>query len=225
LQTRIGVLARHAADALSAADAQLRRRQHQKGVLEPRRRVAIDRQMLGDSRSPPVARAPVTFYLTNVPTIGDMDAVATIQDPRLARFYGYWLSQKGHRRFPARCDIDPIDFSYLLGHVMMFDVVAPPPMRFRVRLHGTELTERAHYDLSGKCLDEMPDAQQRALVTARCEGLVGSGEPLVIRHDRILDGRLCPYEALWLPFSGDGSSVTMLLCAMIYDNWRSLSAA
>jgi hypothetical protein len=101
----------------------------------------------------------------------------------------------------------------------------PNPLRFPVRLHGSELTERAHYDLTGKFLDDMPDARQRTLVTARCKGLVASGEPLVIRHDRILDGLRRPYEALWLPFSNDGSSVTTLLCAMIYDDLRHRSAA
>ena len=156
----------------------------------------------------------------DVPSIGDL--AAAIQDPRLARFYGYWLSRKGDRRFPARHDIDPVDFPYLLGHVMMFDVV-PNSLRFRVRLHGVELTERAHYDLTGKFLDEMPDARQRTLVFARCKNLVASGEPLVIRHDRTLDGLRRPYEALWLPFSNDGSIVTMLLCAMIYDDRRGIA--
>jgi len=153
-------------------------------------------------------------------SIGDL--AAAIQDQRLARFYEYWLRRKGDQRFPARHDIDPVDFRWLLGSVMMFDVVSSP-LRFRVRLHGTELVERAHYDLTGKFLDEMPDAQQRSLVNARCEGLVASGKPLVIRHDRTLDGVQRPYEALWLPFSNDGSSVTMLLCAMIYDERRAIA--
>ncbi|HEX3498365.1 MAG TPA: hypothetical protein VHT04_03490 [Stellaceae bacterium] len=36
----------------------------------------------------------------------------------------------------------------------------------------------------------------------------------------MLDGRRRNYEALWLPFADDGSAVTMLLCALIYENRR-----
>jgi len=149
--------------------------------------------------------------------------IASIRDGRLTRFYSYWLERKGDRRFPARRDIDPLDFPYLLGHVMMFDVLSHPP-HFRVRLHGAKLTTRAHYDLTGKLLDEMPDAEQRAVVMDRCESLITSGEPLVIRRARILDGASRAYEALWLPFSEDGDHVTLLLCAMIYENDRMLGS-
>jgi len=146
--------------------------------------------------------------------------IALIRDERLARLYRYWLACRGSRRFPARRDIDPVDFPYVLGRVMMFEVAPGQPLLFRVRLHGADLTTQAHYDLTGKFLDEMPDAEQRAVVMARCESLVASGEPLIIRRARNLHGKLRPYEALWLPLSEDGNRVTLLLCAMIYDDDR-----
>jgi hypothetical protein len=34
----------------------------------------------------------------------------------------------------------------------------------------------------------------------------------------VLDGRRRTYEALWLPLADDGSAVTMLLCALVYEN-------
>jgi len=40
---------------------------------------------------------------------------------------------------------------------------------------------------------------------------------LAVRHNRILDGRIRRYEALWLPLSDDDCTVTMLLCALIYE--------
>jgi hypothetical protein len=60
-------------------------------------------------------------------------AAADICDPRLRRLYEYWLAKKGQRRFPSRRDIDPVDFPYVLGHVILFDVMRGP-LCFRVRV-------------------------------------------------------------------------------------------
>src|SRR6266581_7390692 len=136
-------------------------------------------------------------------------------EPRLSRFYEYWLECRGARRFPKRGDIDPIDFSYLLGNILLVDVLWNP-LRFRMRVHGTEMTRRAGYDLTGKFLDTLPIADYRNYVIDRCTGLAESGEPALIQHDRVLDGQRRRYEALWLPLSENGVDVTMLLGALVY---------
>lgn len=141
---------------------------------------------------------------------------AQIRDPRLGRLYEYWLTRRGARRYPARCDLDPVDLRYLLGHLMLLDVLREP-LRFRFRLHGSEITSRVGYDLTGKFLDELPDPAYRDYAIARCEGLVATGEPLAIRRGRTLDGQPWAYEALWLPFSETGTEISMLLCAMMYE--------
>ncbi|HEV2546210.1 MAG TPA: PAS domain-containing protein [Stellaceae bacterium] len=145
-------------------------------------------------------------------------ALVDIRDARLRRLYEYWLEKRGDRRFPSRRDIDPIDFSYVLGHVILVDVLRDP-LRFRVRVHGTEMVAKAGYDLTGKFLDDHPISEYRHYVMERCEGLVRDGEPLLVRHDRTLDGKPRRYEALWLPLSDDGRHVTKLLATQIYD-WQ-----
>ena len=147
------------------------------------------------------------------------DVSAGIHDPRLARLYAYWAQRKGSRRFPARRDLDPVDLRYVLGHLMLLDVLRDP-LRFRYRLHGAEITSRVGYDLTGRFLDEIPDPEYRDYAVSRCKALVESGEPLVTRRDRTLGGQLNSYEALWLPFSENGVNVTMLLCGLIYDPLR-----
>jgi hypothetical protein len=143
-----------------------------------------------------------------------------ITEPRLQRLYSYWLERKGSRRLPARRDIDPLDFTYLLGHIMLIDVLLVP-LRFRVRVHGTEMARRAHYELTGKLLDELPISEYRTYVIERCRNLVETGEPMVVHHDRDLDGHNHRYEAVWLPLSDDGATVTQLICALIYQPRRS----
>jgi hypothetical protein len=143
------------------------------------------------------------------------DISAEIRDERLLRFYQYWLDRKGARRFPSRSDIDPLDFPYLLGNVMLVDALRDP-LRFRVRLHGSNMVMRAGYDLTGKFVDDLPIPEYRRYVIERCKGLVKTGAPLAVRHDRVLGGQPQRYEALWLPFSSDGTQVTMLVCTLIY---------
>lgn len=145
-----------------------------------------------------------------------------LANPGLRRLYLYWHEKKGDRRFPARSDIDPLDFAFVLGHVMLLDVLRNP-LRFKVRVHGTEMVMQAGYDLTGKFLDDIPIGDYRQYVLERCEGLVRSGAPLGLWHNRTLDGRRRRYEALWLPFSDDGENVTMLLCALIYE-WNSIGS-
>src|SRR5437763_2141752 len=101
------------------------------------------------------------------------ELAAGIVDERLSRLYAYWLKRKGSRRYPARRDLDPVDLRYVLGHLLLIDVLREP-LRFRVRLHGAEMTARAHYDLTGKFLDELPDPAYRDYAVRRCEALVSS---------------------------------------------------
>ena len=144
------------------------------------------------------------------------DLTGQIKDKRLARLFGYWQARKDARRFPSRGDIDPLDFPYILGSVMLVDVLRPS-LRFHVRLHGTEMVARAQYDLTGKLIDDLPISEYRDYVLERCRSLIASGEPFLARHNRVVDGFQRRYEALWLPLSDDGAAVTMLLCALIYD--------
>ena len=139
-----------------------------------------------------------------------------IEDSRLRRFYEYWAAKKGDRRFPTRADIDPLEFGYVLGHILLPDVVHEP-LRFRYRVHGTQIVMRVGYDLTGKFLDDVPVTDYRRYVRERCARLVHDGEPLLVHHNRTLDGRTRHYEAIWLPISEDGQNVSMLMCALIYD--------
>src|SRR5262252_1200717 len=78
-----------------------------------------------------------------------------IETPCLRKLYGYWASRRGSNEFPARRDIDPLDFPEALGHVVLLDVLYEP-LRFRFRLHGTELVRHAGYDMTGKMADDLP---------------------------------------------------------------------
>src|SRR5215467_5972175 len=61
-----------------------------------------------------------------------------IQSEMLRRLHDYWDAKRGDRLFPARRDLDPLEFGFALGHVVLVEVTRPP-LRFRFRLVGTEV--------------------------------------------------------------------------------------
>ncbi len=150
------------------------------------------------------------------------DLESQLVDERLQRLYAYWRAACRGRRAPARRDLDPIEFSYMLGHIGLIDVTRDP-LRFRWRLHGTSISARLHRDLTGQWIDEMPETDLKIYLLDRCRGLVETGAPLRIAHVRAFEARTHAYEALWLPLSDDGDAISMLMLAMIYppeDSFR-----
>ena len=152
------------------------------------------------------------------PTVG-LRMIA-IKHPRLQQLYEYWLEKRGERRMPARADLDPLDIRYVIGDVIMADVLDETPPRFRIRLHGTHLAERTNFDLTGKMLDEMPSPEFRDLTRRSFTRVVRTREPLHNLSEREFDGRMHRYEAILLPLSSDGERVDRLLIGMIYEPLR-----
>lgn len=146
-----------------------------------------------------------------------MPATLEIKNPKLRQLYQYWLSKRGERALPARADIDPVDFRFALGDVIIADVLDETPPRYRIRLHGTNLSEHTNFDLTGKMLDDMPAAEFRDLARRSFNKVVREREPLHVLSDRVLDGRQQRYEAVLMPLSDDGARVDRLLIGMIFE--------
>lgn len=138
------------------------------------------------------------------------DILSTIEDETLQRLYRYWAEKRGSRRFPARRDIDPLDFAYILGWVTLVDVTHAP-LRFRFRLYGSELARRLGADLTGKYLDEHPQREFGELLQQSWQNVVVHGEPTCERYEHIVDGETRFWESVRMPLSTDGTTIDMLL--------------
>lgn len=141
-----------------------------------------------------------------------------IAHPNLRRLYEYWVEKRGERDMPARANIDPLDITYIVGNVIMVDVIEGDPLRFRIRLHGTNLAQRVGYELTGKMLDELPINDFRALAQQSFSWVANKRQPLHSRRDQIIDGRFAKYETVIMPLSDDGERVNRLLVGLIYDD-------
>jgi hypothetical protein len=145
-------------------------------------------------------------------------SLADVVDPLLRRLFVYWDGKRGGRRMPARSDVDPLDLRFILGQLILVDVMPGPPPRFRIRLHGTELAQRAGYELTGKMLDELPSTEFRTLAQRSFATTAETRLPFHSIRDRLLDGKPRRYESLMLPLSADGDGVDMLLVGLRYSD-------
>lgn len=136
-------------------------------------------------------------------------------DPRLQRFYAYWDARRRGRKFPARADLDPTDFPYVLGFVTLIGVQYEP-LRFHFGLHGSELVRHGGYDMTGKGIEDVPGEENKRALRERCLSLLAGRQPQWVRSARLLDGRPMRYEAVWVPLSDDGETINMLMRALAY---------
>ena len=70
------------------------------------------------------------------------DNMDDIARPYPRRLYEYWSEKRGDRGRAGACCIDPLDMIFVVGNVILVDVLDETPPRFRIRLHGTNLSQR-----------------------------------------------------------------------------------
>jgi hypothetical protein len=136
-------------------------------------------------------------------------------DADLRRLYEFWKERRGTRMAPARAEFDPLALRYVLGNLLLVDVLRDP-LRFRYRLCGTNIVARVGFDLTGRFVDEHPEPQFRDFALGRYRKVVEFAAPLHDLRNQVFDQRTRRYEVLMLPLSSDGSSIDMVLVAMKY---------
>jgi hypothetical protein len=158
------------------------------------------------------APLPGSTLVASGPGVGDQ-----IEDERLRRLFAYWTEKAAGRLCPARRDIDPLDFDYLLGDIALLEVLHDP-LRFRYRVMGTRIVRRVACDMTGKLVSEIPTPQLRRASQQNYELVTRERKPVLQRGTRIFDGRTFRYEILRLPLSDDGIAVNMILTANLYKD-------
>lgn len=140
--------------------------------------------------------------------------VLELDDDRLRRLYGYWLEKSDGRLFPAKAEIDPVEFAYVLGFVTLVDV-EPAPRRYRFRLDGSRLVELSGTDYTGRYLDELPGAEYIAFIKQTYDRVVDSGAPFRYRKAGLFDQQHFAEETLILPLGDNPPVVDRLVVAVI----------
>lgn len=136
-------------------------------------------------------------------------------DADLRRLSALWNEKRGMRFAAARADMDPATLRFILGNVLLVDVLREP-LRFRYRLVGTNLVVRTGFDPTGKLVDEHPEPEFRREALKVYHQMIETRVPYQARFDQAFDGRTRRFEVLLLPLSSDGETIDMILGAMKY---------
>jgi hypothetical protein len=137
----------------------------------------------------------------------------------LRRFFEYYQAKAGARPFPARGDLDPVEFSYALGDITLIDV-AYDPLRFSFRLDGSRHVERFGFDLTGRSLDDFPYPEMRQAIYDSYRTVIDGRVPQRYYRDLESSGRWFRYETLILPLSEDGTQINMLISAISFHDLK-----
>lgn len=137
-----------------------------------------------------------------------------IIDERLKQLLAYWDKERGKRPMPARTDIDPVELRFILGHLILLEVLRGP-LQFRVRLQGTEMKWWMGHDLTGKTLDQLSSPQLEAVAYECLANTIETAAPYHKIGDEIIDDMPRRFEALLLPLGSDGVAVNMVLAAVL----------
>ena len=139
----------------------------------------------------------------------------------------YWQHKRGGRAMPARADISPAELKEHLGWVMILDVL-PGARDFRYRLIGTLVTQYFSADATGKTVMEAFEPNGVAVAKAvnsvfrKC-----ARDKVVMRtagNANWLSEGMEEFEAIYLPLSDDGETVTHILHAFVCDREKMLLA-
>ena len=144
------------------------------------------------------------------------DVALAVKSPALQRLYDDWESRRRGRLMPARADFDPVDLKDILGNLTMVDVLRDP-LRFRVRVHATNVAARVGFDLTGKEIDAITDPHYRKLVRDHYTAVVERRRPVLEFRDRVMTDNICLHcEVLALPLGNDGQVVDRVMSAFVW---------
>jgi len=133
------------------------------------------------------------------------------RDPRLRALYDYWNGLRGERTVPLRADFDPTAIPQLLPFVLMYG--ASPEGGYTIRLVGEELVQFVGRNVTGSPAGTIMPPHSAEVIVKILDAVIRERAPkfragkahwLAAKSHR-------NYEACFLPLSGDGRSVNIVL--------------
>jgi len=139
----------------------------------------------------------------------------------------YWDAKRGARAMPRRADISPAQLKEHLGWVMILEVL-PGGRDFRYRLIGTLVTQYFLQDSTGKTVAEAFAPNGEAVIKAVNSVFRKCARDKAVMRTAGGAGWLAEgmekFEAIYLPLSDDGETVTHILHAFVCDREQMLLA-
>lgn len=140
-----------------------------------------------------------------------LDPSLQYRDGRLGQLLDWWRMQHAERgSLPGRRQFDPLAMPALLPNIYLVDIV--PPDRYRWRLLGTDITDMAARNSTGRYLDEIYEPAAYANLVASFDAVKNRRLPMRSYGNYGFAGRgFIDFEAIELPLAEDGETVDMVL--------------
>ncbi len=136
-----------------------------------------------------------------------------ISSEKQQELYQYWLDLKGENLMPSRKLFNPVDIPRVLSSLYLVDVFYDP-LRFQVRLAGTQNVQKLGFDPKGYSSDGSPAIKG---LIERFEWAVRNKKPYC-RVEKMLWGKkdYVEYSALVLPMSDNNEDVNLFIASVDY---------
>lgn len=149
---------------------------------------------------------------------GDPDWLDTLH-PDAVSVYRYWRGRAGHRRMPARSDIDPADLVRYLPSLMLVDVdrsCARPAYVYR--LVGTREVAVRGRDPTGKPVDTHCFGHSLSDALENYDQVVATRAPWIdLAHLLSFDAMILDRDKLFLPLGREDHTVEMIMVYTVQE--------
>ena len=145
-------------------------------------------------------------------------AVSDLREPEFLQVLIYWHECRKEKPLPARSDIDPMRIHRILNKVLLIDVLSAAPF-FRFKVVGTQIADWAHFDASGRGIDEVEAISYRNMLFATYSEVRGARKPIAHRIRWDEPNGVHRYKRLLLPLS-DGDHVNMILSCSVVEQFQ-----
>jgi hypothetical protein len=136
--------------------------------------------------------------------------------PEFEAIQGRWKELCRNGRLPARSDFPVESLTPWIGHIQIVERIGDgEQVRHRVRLSGTRIVYYEGRDNTGKFLDDVIPADQRAELLEPYHRCAASREPVFTAFYNCSEAAISSQlERLILPLAADGKTVDQFLVAI-----------
>lgn len=137
-------------------------------------------------------------------------------DARLSYALNSWYRWRGNKRLPGRADINADDFRRLLPNIYLLERAADG--RWRFILSGATVRNHLGFELSGRYLEDLFDAEQLDRTKKAYDAVLrGNADYMLQTWSR--QGRpVMQFRRLLLPLASDsGDEVALIMGIAFYD--------
>ena len=137
-------------------------------------------------------------------------SAADLETEPMRQAWALLEGKRADRPFLARADIDPSELKPLLPSIGLVEVHYEP-LRFRIRLAGTDWRRTLGFEATGLWLDQWPNPVQRQVLELGWTTIVREARPGRARRNALVEGVMLHYEAVFIPLAADGRTIDMVL--------------